>query len=82
MNLYAIIIGYSGINNYFVLVIFQVTVSGVSKSGSVRECREVLKELYEVLSINSIDNPAVTHSILDKFTEAGFIDQINVQSLI
>ncbi|CAF2680533.1 unnamed protein product [Rotaria sp. Silwood2] len=48
---------------------------GYSGSGSVRECREALEELYEFLLINNIGNPNAIHSILDKFTEAGFIDQ-------
>ncbi|CAF1008768.1 unnamed protein product [Rotaria sordida] len=60
LNLYAIILGYSG----------------VTKSGSVRECREALEELYEFLIAHNIGNPSAIHSILDKFTEAGFMDQL------
>ena len=76
LNLYAIIIGFSGMSYHLCVIICAIIVIGISKSGSVRECREALEELYEFLARNTIDNPGVIYSILDKFTEAGFIDQI------
>ncbi len=51
----------------------------MTKSGSVRECREALEELYEFLLANNIGKPTAIHSILDKFTEAGFMDQVRIK---
>ncbi|CAF1540692.1 unnamed protein product [Adineta ricciae] len=59
-NLYSIILGYSG----------------VTKSGCIREFREALEELYDFLSNNNIGSLTTAHSMLDKFTEAGFLDQL------
>ena len=82
LNLYAIILGYSGlqlsvIDNY----ILHLSSIGVTKSGSVRECREGLEELYEFLLAHNIGNPLAIHSILDKFTEAGFMDQVRIKTI-
>ncbi|CAF1066449.1 unnamed protein product [Adineta ricciae] len=60
LNLYSIIVG----------------CSGATKSGCIRECREALEELYDFLHINNIANPNLANSIIDKFTEAGFLDQL------
>ena len=49
---------------------------GSTKSGSVRECREAIEELYEFLLAQNIGNPKSINSILDTFTEAGFLDQV------
>ena len=49
---------------------------GVAKSGCVRECREAIEELYDFLHANNIGDQSSIDSIIDKFTEAGFIDQV------
>ena len=54
---------------------------GVTKSGSVQECREALEELYEFLIAYNIGDPNAINSILDKFTEAGFMDQVKQRDL-
>jgi hypothetical protein len=51
---------------------------GSTKSGSVRECREAIEELYEFLHTQNIGDPRAINSILDTFTEAGFLDQVSV----
>jgi hypothetical protein len=51
---------------------------GVTKSGAVKECREALEELYEFLLAHNIGDPNAIHSIVDKFTEAGLMDQVKV----
>ena len=77
LNLYSIILGYSGekfikiIDN--ILTLFLI---GSTKSGSVRECREAIEELYEFLLAQNIGSPKSINSILDTFTEAGFLDQV------
>ena len=53
---------------------------GSTKSGSVRECREAIEELYEFLLTHNIGDPRAMNSILDTFTEAGFLDQVSVTS--
>jgi len=54
--------------------------TGVTKSGSVRECREALEELYEFLLAHKIGNPNSIHSVVDKFTEADLMDQVELRS--
>ncbi|CAF5123346.1 unnamed protein product, partial [Rotaria sp. Silwood1] len=64
---------------YYALMatIAHLSIESVSKSGSIRECREALEELYEFLITHGIGNPNAIHSILDQFTDAGFTDQVN-----
>lgn len=76
-NLYSIILGYSGMTAHLHRSILTEIRLGVTKSGSVRECRDALEELYEFLSMNQIGTSNAINSILDKFTEAGFIDQVS-----
>ena len=47
----------------------------------MRECREALEELYEFLIAHNIGDPNAINSILDKFTEAGFMDQVKQRDL-
>jgi hypothetical protein len=55
-----------------------VYLTGVTKSGAIKECREALEELYECLLAHNIGNPNAIHSIVDKFTEAGLMDQVKI----
>ena len=50
---------------------------GSKKSVSVRECREAIEELYGFLHTQNIGDTRAINSILDTFTEAGFLDQVS-----
>jgi hypothetical protein len=77
MNLYSIILGFSG--SFVDVLSLSVSIrTGSTKSGSIKECRDSLEDLYDFLAANNIGDPNMTNAILDTFTDAGFIDQVNL----
>ncbi|CAF3805529.1 unnamed protein product [Rotaria sp. Silwood1] len=77
LSIESTVLQWKHVSRYFNLYAIIIGISGVSKSGSIRECREALEELYEFFITHGIGNPNAVHSILDQFTDAGFIDQVN-----